>query len=219
MDTTKRMPWTWHLFQAWKGFWSSFRNPWSTGSNQPNNLNHRPTPQSDDSRGQGAATTTAEWERLDSSGTGSNVSFARTGGGRDDTRPPDFDAYVVIGLPGSGTIISSRDGGNETDVVDCIPEVVVLNVHYRCPDGTVTRDRLRITRIPTFNIGDFGDTKVASSGPGEYVYITTDPGTDADDFISFIPETAAVGRGAIRIEHRERLTMQQLGVQFLMRLN
>jgi hypothetical protein len=147
-----------------------------------------------------------EWQRIDSTETGADALFARTGGGREDERPPDSDRYVVIGM-GSG----DHPAGNGTG--PCTPIKVCLIVETDCPEG---KDKLVIDRIPTFNLEKLGKM-VASYKKGEHPYYTIQSPGKETEYITYIPEVVA--GGAIRVTHSRPGTIANLGVQFLVRVS
>ena len=149
-----------------------------------------------------AKSSPVEWQRVNLDG--SETPFARTGGGREDVRPPDFDRYVTIGL-GAGD--QSGDPADDT----CKQIKISLVVETDCLDG---QDKLVIDLLPKFDASGLKGL-VATNKEGEHTYFTVKSPDNEMEFISYIPEITSPG--AIRVRHQKLATMANLGVQFFVR--
>jgi hypothetical protein len=148
-----------------------------------------------------------EWERVDDSGAG-NILFARTGGGREDVRPLDFDRYIVIGLSAPE---SKSDHSTKKETQVCKQLKVSLAVEIDCSKG---KDKLVIDRIPKFHKEKMGQV-LATNLPGEHTYYTTPSPNVEMEFVTYIPEITS--QGAIRVRHQLVGSIANLGVQFFVR--
>ena len=113
--------------------------------------------------------------------------FARTGGGRDDARPPDFKNFLMVGLPGGGTSANAKSG-------DCFPFEVSLKIKTTCPDG---KDNLEISYIAHFEKSKIKEPIIATHFSGEHEYYTTKLSHEVTRYLTYIPEIG--GSGAITV--------------------
>lgn len=152
-------------------------------------------------------TSPTEWERIDETGA-DNVSFARTGGGREDVRPPDFDRYIVIGLSGAEAETGDK---SKKKSPDCKQVKISLAVAIDCPEG---KDNLVVDHIPFFSEEKLGEV-LATNLPGEHTYYTTPSPNVEMEFVTYIPDITT--NGAIRVRHQLVGSIANLGVQFFVR--
>lgn len=148
-----------------------------------------------------------EWERFDETGI-DHATFARTGGGREDVRPPDFDRYIVIGLSGAE---SDKDASGNKKSSDCKQTKISLTVVIDCPGG---KDNLVIDHIPFFKKEKL-DKVLVTNLAGEHTYYTTQSPNVEMEFVTYIPDITS--GGAIRVRHQMVKTIANLGVQFFVR--